>query len=558
MPTLSKHIIAVLFAGLAFAGLRAQPLHYEDFGGMQHVLESHLYRHGSNFHPDIRPFYLNDVNKIVNSDSLFANRIPGKSRVLHYLGSEHILGVKRKKYEISCDWLKDAVVSYDFSSSRFMFDGGTGLRLQSSFFGKLALAGTVEWNQTSFPGFVNQKISATRVIPGRGYAFRSDIGGFNYVDYSFYASWNFMKYFTLEAGMGKNFWGDGYRSLFLSDASYNYPYIKITTNVWKIKYVNLWTNFKDMTQTASSRWGNMQNKYGVFHYLSWDISKRVNVGFFEAIIWQQKDSTGSRGFDIGYLNPVIFLRPVEFSRGSPDNSLLGVSLRVKVGKKTSLYGQFLIDDIIVGEVKNGLINRVKRIFKPGDENLKYGYWTNKQAWQIGVRSYDLFKIRNFSCLLEFNFVRPYTYAHRIVVQNYGHYNEPLAHEGGANLWETSGFVWYSYRRWFFEGHVNYMVTGLDSLHSDFGQDIYKPAWDVEEPGLNNIPVQPYFNKIGQGIKTRIGYYSLRVSYMLNPRNNMRLYVGYYYRTSASAVSSNRASVVELGLRMSLPGRHYDY
>jgi hypothetical protein len=346
--------------------------------------------------------------------------------------------------------------------------------------------------------------------------------------------------------------------LVLSDQAYNYPYLKLTTNVWNIKLVNLYTNFKDMSSVSSSRWSNMNNKYGAFHYLSWDISKRVNLGFFESVIWEGKDSLGNRGFDFNYLNPVVFLRPIEFSRGSPDNALLGVSLRVKVGKRTSLYGQLLIDDMIFSEVKNGIWHGIKKWFHSNDSTLTTGFWLNKQAWQLGVKSYDMFGLKNFSGLWEFNFVRPYTYAHRRVNQNYGHFNEPLAHPAGANFWETSAFVWYSHKRWFFEAHCNYIVTGLDSVNSDFGQDIYKPVWDVYEAESNNIPVQQYGNNIAQGIRTRIAYYSLHISYLLNPKNNLRFFMGYYYRSSDSDVKHNYANVFSLGIKMSLSDRHFDY
>jgi hypothetical protein len=160
--------------------------------------------------------------------------------------------------------------------------------------------------------------------------------------------------------------------------------------------------------------------------------------------------------------------------------------------------------------------------------------------------------------LEFNFVRPYTYAHRRVIQNYGHYNEPLAHPAGANFRETSAFVWYSYKRWFFETHFNYIVTGLDSLNSDFGQDIYKPVWDVYEAESNNTPVQQYGNNIAQGIRTSIAYYSVNVSYLLNPKNNLRLVMGYYYRTSDSKMKHENANVINLGVKMNFSDRHFDY
>jgi hypothetical protein len=44
------------------------------------------------------------------------------------------------------------------------------------------------------------------------------------------------KNFDLQLGYGKNFIGDGYRSLLTTDGPY--PYFKLNTTFWKIKYTN--------------------------------------------------------------------------------------------------------------------------------------------------------------------------------------------------------------------------------------------------------------------------------------------------------------------------------
>lgn len=525
---------------------------------MQEIVNAKLYEYNQAFHPDVQPYYKTEVERCVALDSLFHYKIPKENKFYKKVLTDNLVGLHGKKWNIAADPLLNAVGGFDMANNKAVYESGLGIDLKADFFDKLAIGGSLLYNQSTFADFIDDKIEHTRVVPGQGYAYKSSIGGYNYLNYDVYANVHFMKYFTLEGGIGKHFWGDGYRSLFLSDNAWNYPYLKLTTNVWHIKLVNLYTNFKDMTNVSSSRWSNMNNKYGAFHYLSWDISKRVNLSFFESIIWEGTDTAGNRGFDVNYLNPVMFLRPVEFSRGSPDNSLLGISLRVKVGKRTSLYGQFLIDDIVTSEAKNGLFHHIGSVFNSDDSAYNSGYWANKLAWQLGVKSYDMFAIKNLSGLLEFNWVRPYTYAHRRVTQNYGHYNEPLAHPAGANFWETSAFVWYNYRRWFFEAHFNYIVTGMDTVNSNFGQDIYKPAWDVYEAEWDNVPVQQYGNEIAQGIRTNIAYYSLNVSYLLNPKNNLRFMFGYYYRSSDSELLHDYSHVFSLGIKMSLPDKHYDY
>ena len=72
--------------------------------------------------------------------------------------------------------------------------------------------------------------------------------------------------------------------------------------------------------------GIYRKKFSTIHHLSYNINEKLNIGFFEAIIWEQ--DTFGRGFDVNYLNPIIFYRPVEFALGSEGgNALMGVSFK---------------------------------------------------------------------------------------------------------------------------------------------------------------------------------------------------------------------------------------
>ena len=100
--------------------------------------------------------------------------------------------------------------------------------------------------------------------------------------------------------------------------------------------------YVDFPHAANSRY---PKKWNVMHYLDWSVTKWLNIGIFETIIWQNEDSLGVyRGFEFNYLNPVIFLRPVEFSVGSPDNVLMGITGKLTLFKNHILYGQLAIDE----------------------------------------------------------------------------------------------------------------------------------------------------------------------------------------------------------------------
>lgn len=198
----------------------------------------------------------------------------------------------------------------------------------------------------------------------RGYAHQEG-NAFTHGDWNAYASWDPGKYFNFTLGRGKHFIGEGHRSLFLSDEASAYPYLRITTSVWRAKYVNLFTMMNDI-RGAQGDPSRFQRKYASMHYLSVNASRRINLALFEAIVWSQGDSLYPRGFDVNYLNPIIFYRPVEFAHGSPDNALLGFSASVKAGHHTLFYAQVMLDEFLLREVRAG-----------------DGWYANKQALQAG-------------------------------------------------------------------------------------------------------------------------------------------------------------------------------
>ncbi len=111
--------------------------------------------------------------------------------------------------------------------------------------------------------------------------------------------------------MGKtgNFLGDGYRSLLMGDAASPYPFFKMNTTFWKIKYTNTYMWLKDVRPEVTLE-RTYATKFMANHYLSWNITKKFNLGLFESVIWT---NTNNRGFDVSFVNPIIFYRSVEFT-----------------------------------------------------------------------------------------------------------------------------------------------------------------------------------------------------------------------------------------------------
>ena len=135
------------------------------------------------------------------------------------------------------------------------------------------------------------------------------------------------------------------------------------------------------------------------HYLSANMGGRLTVSLFESIMLGE-DSMG-HVFDINYLNPVIFYRPVEYSIGYSrhGNAIIGLGLKYKLTDLSHIYGQLILDEFTLKELK-----------------AQNGYWANKYGGQIGFKWFDVFGYEHLTLQSELNIVRPFTYSHKDLYQ----------------------------------------------------------------------------------------------------------------------------------------------
>jgi len=393
----------------------------------------------------------------------------------------------------------------------FAFEGGVeagdkgiyrtsaGIALRSQF-GKFAFRGSVIGGGLRQPGYLREFTDSLGIVPSLGRNLATEGTAFLFPSAALSFSPN--EIFTFDLGFGKHFFGSGHRSMFLSDVAYNYPYLRIDTEVWHIRYTNVFAWQKDIRIDPTDP-GTFRDKFSSTHYLSWAISPRFNVGLFETIVWQGQDTLSNRGFDPNYLNPIIFFRPVEFSIGSPDNAIIGLDLTYKLDRHWLLYGQLVFDEFLLSE------------FRARD-----GWWGNKWGAQLGAKAVDPFGFSESFLRAEFNVARPFTYTHGSVLQNFGHYNQPLAHVLGTNFYEGILQMYSETGPFFFDAQWVYAVYGRDRDSLNLGGDIYRSYAD---------PAEIYGNEIAQGERHTLFYQRLTAGMILNRKMNLRLSAYYIYR-----------------------------
>ena len=329
----------------------------------------------------------------------------------------------------------------------------------------------------------------------------------------------FNKFITIDFGKGKHFIGGGYRSLILSNEHSPYPYLKLSTEFGRVKYYNLYTTFLDIQNPNQNR-----KKHSSIHFLDFSLTENISIGIFEAVLWQAKDENYNRGYDVEYLNPIIFYRPVEFSKHSPDNVLIGANFNVKMNIIT-LYGQVLLDDLNISRQKDS------------DEEYSGGFFQNKFAYQVGIKT----SFKRFNGLLEYNQAQPYTYAHKEPMQSYTHFNQSLAHPLGANFKELVALANYSKEKWKFSIKLTYAKVGLDSLYSHYGQNIFASDFDAQ----GNGDEFSYGNFNGQGVATQINTLHTELAYSFKW---LDVFGSVFYKNKKSDLLDQASLWYSVGLR----------
>tara|TARA_B100001142_G_scaffold253883_1_gene254698 strand:+ start:4212 stop:5858 length:1647 start_codon:yes stop_codon:yes gene_type:complete len=511
-----------------------------------------IYSLGTDHHTSFKPILKSDLN--FNMDSIIKSKTRSdySNWFSKKLFSEDLLVLKGDGYRVVASPIINLSIGKDLNDSTNTFTNTRGFIVEGDLGKQISFFSSFLESQSVFPNYVDAFVRKNKVVPGQGYARDFKVTGFDYAMASGYVSYRPNKMFAVQFGHGKHFIGDGYRSLLLSDNTFNYPYLRIQTTFGKFQYTNLYAEFQDINYFLNNNLANndqigFPKKYMSAHYLSINATKRLNISFFESVIWRMNHAPGNTGFDINYLNPITILRAAEFSINSPDNVLVGMNLKYKLSTSSYLYGQFILDEFSLTELRKG------------DD-----FWGNKFGYQLGYKNFHFLNIDNLTIQSEYNLVRPYTYAHHNPQQNYAHYNQSLAHPLGANFSETLVLIDYKKGRWGIEGKLIFAKYGADIKGdpTSYGSDVYMSTGNfAEESGLEGIGIgrpSDFGIKMYQGVLTTVNIKSGTVFYVLNPRTNLKLNLGVIFRDFLSENEVLHTQFVSFGIMSDLFNRYYDF
>ncbi|MFN3876317.1 MAG: hypothetical protein ACK4L7_10450, partial [Flavobacteriales bacterium] len=189
-----------------------------------------LGRWKSDAHTALRPYRLKELRALARFDSL--RPAAALAALDRWSGAWN---GRRTRWGPLLDLSANA--AYDSAASAG-FRSGAGAWVERDIGDRLTVHASGSAWLERLPPYLDSVAKATLVAPGEGHAYR----GPAYVghhDWQAYASWDAGRFFNFTAGRGKHFIGEGHRSLFLSDEATAYPYLRITTAVWRARYQNL-------------------------------------------------------------------------------------------------------------------------------------------------------------------------------------------------------------------------------------------------------------------------------------------------------------------------------
>ncbi len=220
----------------------------------------------------------------------------------------------------------------------------------------------------------------------------------------------------VQFGKGKNRWGHGKTgSLALSNHALPYTHFRARGHFGSFEMTYLHGKLVqeppifealDTLDNGAVR-KHYADKYLAGHRIQIDITRDLQLGFFETVIY------GERGFELEYLHPLMFLRGAEHYTRDRDNMFLGFDLRLKLFQRLSLHAEVLFDDLQFSKITSDTSK-------------------NKHAILIGAKVVDPLGLSNSLAFLEYAYVRPYVYTHKFPINVATHYGAGMGYPGQPN------------------------------------------------------------------------------------------------------------------------------
>lgn len=455
------------------------------------------------------PLYLKD-----NSSQLY--------EFAEVLFKKHLFELKSKDCFLTVSPLFDLSLGRDLkdTSSVNLFQNTRGILIEGDLFKNFSFSTAFFENQAIFSNYErefirergefkysgNNLVQQNAVIPGGGRTKKFKENGYDYA----FAIGNIIysphKKIDLIAGNNQQFIGSGYRSMLLSDNSSYSPYFRVDYYISKRLSFN-YLRSRNMNlirkKTYSTVEGYYQPKGLGVNYLTFHVLNNLNLSLFDGTVWSMGDSLQTKSANPLFYNPIPFVSAL--LKDSTCYTIQGLNVNWIITNKIRSYGQ-----------------------------IGFGNLDSKQvAYQVGLRAYDLFKLKKSMIQLEFNSASSSMYQSKFSRLNYSNYNLPLAHSKGNGFKELVFRFNWEYKRCYI--------------------DLKSISYNLENFNRTALLPIPKSNISPNGF---VFHNQLEMGYRFNKKINLTIFANGIYRFDEISKSEN--FILSAGIRTALINHYNDY
>lgn len=394
---------------------------------------------------------------------------------------DHLIEFKKPEYTITIDPLLQLEVYHDLKNETFnntrgqMYNNGRGAIVQGKIGNGVEFQTIFLESQSVLPYYQSIWADSTGVIPGMGR--HKEFKKYGY-DYGISTSSLFIgsqSWWNLGLMYGKQFFGNGYRSLILSDASMNMPMVQLGLQNQHFQYKTTGGIGQEQSRIPLGSTGEslFKRKLITWNYLSYIPTEKLELSLMETVVSARWTPQGVVAPEVHAYVPVIGARGWMALKDSNATVMYGANLKWNANRNTTLYGQY-------GWVMKGM----------GNDALQFGALFT----DIGMKNLDL--------RVEYNQVGAYFYSQNVNLMSLTQQNQPLGHASGSALTE-----------WLIRGHYRWKRFLLQGCYHWIQQDIGSTA-------------NPYALEYGQKMGKRdFQYFQSEIGYLVQPHTHLCLWLG---------------------------------
>jgi len=319
----------------------------------------------------------------------------------------------------------------------------------------------------------------------------------------------------VKLGTDKDFLGLGYRSILLSDNSFNYPHLKI--DLWfakrKLKYTLNYALLQDLVRLPKGETPEslFERKTGIFHYLSYKPIPKIEIGVFNGVVMPLNPRGESTGYYVNYFMPIIFWNTMVNGSEKSFVQKAGFNFSWFISKRLNAYFEA---DVGINNQPNGVL--------------------------AGIRMWDVFA-RNLNFTFEYSNVGAGDFE-ADTIRTFNHYNQSLAHPLGSGFSEVFFQSDYSLKHFIFVLKYTYSNRNInDALYWGF---------------IDDSIADPFFG--GDKTKSDLHSINFETQYLINQKTNMNLAVGYTGRVGDESNIFGKTNYFYIAFRTSLRNVYNDF